>query len=226
MAFARQGSRVAFVDIAVNSSHQLVEDIVALGLPTPWFKPCDVRDVSSLQTSIAEAVKCIGDFEVLVNNVASDDRHTLLSVTVEYWDERMAINQRSAFFAIQSVVPGMKRLGGGAIVNLGSVSWQVKNPDFPCYTIAKSSVNGHTRGLAADLGRDRIRINTVSPGWVMTERQIELWLDDAGEQQLRERQCLPDLLQGEDVARMALFLSSDDGSMCTGQEYTVDAGLS
>src|SRR5262249_53579080 len=162
------------------------------------------------------------DFDVLVNNVASDDRHAMESVTVDYWDERMAVNQRPAFFAIQAVVPGMKRRGGGAIVNLGSSSWQVKQGNMPCYTVAKSSVNGLPRGLAAPLGAHRIRINTVTPGWVMTERQVRLHLDARGEQTLHENQCLPDMLQGEDIAGMVLFLASDDAALCSAQEFKVD----
>jgi NAD(P)-dependent dehydrogenase (short-subunit alcohol dehydrogenase family) len=138
----------------------------------------------------------------------------------------MAINERPALFAIQAVVPGMKRLGFGSVINLGSTGWQVKGGGFPCYAIAKSSVNGLTRGLAMNLGKDRIRINTVSPGWVMTERQIKLWLDAEGERELARNQCLPDRLQPHDIARMVLFLASDDAAMCTAQEFKVDAGWS
>jgi NAD(P)-dependent dehydrogenase (short-subunit alcohol dehydrogenase family) len=136
----------------------------------------------------------------------------------------MSVNQRPAFFAIQSLVPGMKRLGGGSIINLGSTGWQTKGSGYPCYAIAKSSVNGLTRGLADSLGADRIRINTVSPGWVMTERQISMWLNAEGEADIQRNQCLPDKLQPSDVARMVLFLASDDGAMCTAQEFKVDAG--
>ena len=174
---------------------------------------------------VAEAAAELGsDFAVLVNNVASDDRHTLESVTPEYYDERMAINERPAFFAIQAVVPGMRRLGAGSVINLGSTGWQGKGTGYPCYAIAKSSVNGLTRGLAKTLGQDRIRINTVSPGWVMTERQIKLWLDAEGEKELARNQCLPDKLRPHDIARMVLFLASDDAAMCTAQEFKVDAG--
>lgn len=223
-AFARQGAKVAFVDVAESASRALVSELKSQDISPPWFEPCDVRDVHALQAAIHRAASVLGDFSVLVNNVASDDRHTLESVTPEYWDQRMAINQRPAFFAIQAVVPGMRRLGGGAVINLGSTGWQIKSSGYPCYAVAKSSVNGLTRGMAASLGLDRIRVNTVSPGWVMTERQVTLNLDEASERDLRQAQCLPDLLQGEDVARMVLFLASDDGAMCTAQEFKVDAG--
>lgn len=223
-AFAAQGARVAFVDIAEDASRALAQRIVDAGYDAPWWQRCDVRDIGALQAAIADAAAELGDFAVLVNNVASDDRHTLASVTPSYYDDRMAINERPALFAIQAVVPGMKRLGAGSVINLGSTGWQGKGSGYPCYAIAKSSVNGLTRGLAMDLGRDRIRINTVSPGWVMTERQIALWLDDEGEKALQRNQCLPDKLMPEDIARMVLFLASDDAAMCTAQEFTVDAG--
>jgi NAD(P)-dependent dehydrogenase (short-subunit alcohol dehydrogenase family) len=223
-AFAEQGARVAFVDIAEGASDALARQLVEAGHAAPWWRVCDVRDVAALQSCIAEAAAELGDFAVLVNNVASDDRHTLESVTLAYYEERMAINERPAFFAIQSVVPGMRRLGFGSIVNLGSTGWQGKGGAYPCYAIAKSSVNGLTRGLARPLGEDRIRINTVSPGWVMTERQMKLWLDAEGEREIKHNQCLPDKLQPQDIARMVLFLASDDAAMCTAQEFKVDAG--
>jgi D-xylose 1-dehydrogenase len=223
-AFAQQGARVAFIDVAKEASEALAKQLVAEGYEQPWWRVCDVRDIAALQTSIADAAAVTGDFSVLVNNVASDNRHTLESVTPEYYDERMAVNQRPALFAIQSVVPGMRRLGAGSIINLGSTGWQRNDPAYPCYAIAKSSVNGLTRGLARSLGKDRIRINTVSPGWVMTERQIELWLNEESEQELKRSQCLPDKLQPHDIARMVLFLAADDGAMCTAHEFKVDAG--
>lgn len=223
-ALAAQGARVAFVDIAQGPSGELAQSIEAAGDPAPWWRTCDVRDVAALQSAITEAALALGDFSVLVNNVASDDRHTLESVTPDYYDDRMAINERPAFFAIQAVVAGMRRLGAGSVINLGSTGWQGKGAGYPCYAIAKSSVNGLTRGLARTLGQDRIRINTVSPGWVMTERQVALWLDEEGERELKRNQCLPDKLRPHDIARMVLFLASDDAAMCTAQEFTVDAG--
>ncbi|SFE30416.1 SDR family NAD(P)-dependent oxidoreductase [Paracidovorax wautersii] len=223
-AFAEQGARVAFVDVAEQASEQLAQQLAAAGLPRPWWRVCDVRDIGALRACMADAAAELGDFSVLVNNVASDDRHTLESVTPDYYDERIAINERPAFFAIQAAVPGMRKLGGGSVINLGSTGWQGKGEGYPCYAIAKSSVNGLTRGLARTLGRDRIRINTVSPGWVMTERQIKLWLDAKGEEELARNQCLPDKLRPHDIARMVLFLASDDAAMCTAQEFKVDAG--
>ncbi|HXC59033.1 MAG TPA: SDR family oxidoreductase [Steroidobacteraceae bacterium] len=222
-AFARQGSAVAFVDIAAEASVVLVNRLEAEGLGRPWYRPCDVTQVPLLQQAIVDAAHELGDFHVLVNNVASDDRHALDAVTPEYWDQRMAINQRPAFFAIQSVVPGMRRLGGGSIVNLGSTGWQTKSAGYPAYATAKSSVNGLTRGLARELGAHRIRINVASPGWVMTDKQLAM-LDAASEADLMHNQCLPDKLWPDDIAAMVLFLASDQARGITAQEFLVDAG--
>jgi NAD(P)-dependent dehydrogenase (short-subunit alcohol dehydrogenase family) len=222
--FAAQGARVAFVDIADGPSQALAGRIAASGGPAPWWRHCDVRDVPALQAAMAEAAAALGDFHVLVNNVAADDRHALESVTPAYYDERIAVNQRAAFFALQAVVPGMKRLGGGAIINLGSVSWMLKQADLPVYASAKSSAHGLTRATAKILGAHRIRVNTVTPGWVMTERQKTLWVTPEGLADLARGQCLPDHVMPDDIAAMVLFLASDEARMCAAQEFVVDGG--
>jgi D-xylose 1-dehydrogenase len=222
--FARQGSRVAFVDVAAAASQALADKIEKAGLPRPWFRKTDVTDVRALQSAISDAAKAVGDFHVLINNVANDDRHNFMDVTPEYYDQRIAVNQRPAFFAIQAVVPGMKKMGGGSIINVGSNSYGAKGRNFPAYTTAKSSVIGLTRGLAAELGEHRIRINVLTPGWIMTERQIEKWLTPEGEQDIKRYQVLPDKVKPADVVPMALFLASDDARACSAQEYIVDAG--
>jgi D-xylose 1-dehydrogenase len=220
-AFAAQGAQVAFIDIMSQPAEELAR---SLGDRSKiWWSRCDVRDVVSLQRCINAAAAVLGDFHVLVNNVANDERHELLAVTPEYWDERMAINQRPAFFAIQSVVPGMRRLGGGSIINVGSGGWQIKEGGYPAYATAKASMHGLTRGLVRVLGSDRIRINTLSPGWTITERQ-KRWLTPEAKAELFRTQCLPDQIEPHDVAAFAVFLASDDARMCTGQEYKVDAG--
>jgi D-xylose 1-dehydrogenase len=223
-AFARQGSRVAFVDYADAPSQALVEKLATAGLPRPWYRNVDVTDIAALQGAIRDAAQSLGDFYVLINNVASDDRHSLMDVTPQYYDARIAVNQRPAFFAIQAVVPGMKKLGGGSIINFGSNSYGAKGRNFPVYTTAKSSVVGLTRGLAAELGESRIRINVLTPGWIMTQRQIDKWLTPEGEEEIKRNQVLPDKVRPEDVAPMALFLASDDARACSAQEYIVDAG--
>ena len=223
-SFARQGSLVAFVDVAEGPSQALVDRLDKAGLPRPWFRKCDVTDIPALQAAIGDAAKAVGDFHVLINNVANDDRHNFMDVTPEYYDARIAINQRPAFFAIQAVVPAMKKMGGGSIINFGSNSYGAKGRNFPVYTTAKSSVIGLTRGLAAELGEHRIRINVITPGWIMTERQIEKWLTPEGEDEIRRNQVLPDKVKPEDVAPLALFLASDEARACSAQEYIVDAG--
>ncbi len=220
-AFAEQGTRVAFVDIDEAASAALASQLSSKA--RIWWRRCDVKDVNALQTCIRDAAAELGDFSILVNNVANDERHELLSVTPEYWDDRMAINQRPAFFAIQAVVPGMRKLGGGSIVNVGSGGWQIKEPGYPAYATAKASLHGLTRGLCKLLGPDRIRVNTLSPGWTITERQ-KRWLTPEARAELFRTQCLPDQIDPEDVANFVVFLGSDAARMCTGQEYKVDAG--
>jgi NAD(P)-dependent dehydrogenase (short-subunit alcohol dehydrogenase family) len=223
-AFARQGSRVAFVDVAEGPSQELVRKVENAGHARPWYRNTDVTDVQGLQTAIRDAAKALGDFHVLINNVANDERHDFMNVTPEYYDNRIAVNQRPAFFAIQAVVPAMKKMGGGSIINFGSNSYGAKGRGFPVYTTAKSSVIGLTRGLAAELGESRIRINVITPGWIMTQRQIDKWLTPEGEADIRRNQVLPDKVKPEDVAPLALFLASDDARACSAQEYIVDAG--
>jgi NAD(P)-dependent dehydrogenase (short-subunit alcohol dehydrogenase family) len=223
-AFARQGSKVAFVDFAEGPSQTLVQDIEKAGLPRPWYRKVDVTDIDALQNAIRDSARAVGDFHVLINNVANDDRHSLMDVTPEYYDARIAVNQRPAFFAIQAVVPGMKKMGGGSIINFGSNSYGAKGRNMPVYTTAKSSVIGLTRGLAAELGEHRIRVNVITPGWVMTQRQLEKWYTPEGELEIKRNQVLPDKVRPEDIAPMALFLASDDARACSAQEYIVDAG--
>ena len=223
-AFAEQGAKVAFIDIAVDESLALCERLKKEGYAPPLFRACDIRDIPALQNTMNTMAAEIGDFDVLVNNAANDQRHKLEDVTVEYWDDRIAINQRPMFFACQSVAPGMKRKGGGSIINIGSTSWHISGGGYPVYTTTKAAVSGLTRGLARDLGPHNIRVNTVTPGWVMTERQLKLWVDEKGEKLIDESQCLPGRVRPWHVAQMVLFLAADDSAMCTAQEYIVDGG--
>jgi D-xylose 1-dehydrogenase len=223
-AFAEQGARVAFVDVQDKSSQALCEALASRDLIRPLYHRCDLRDIEALQRVMRECARELGDFHVLVNNAANDERHKIEDVTLAYWEERMAVNQRHLFFAAQAVIPGMKRLGGGAIINFGSIGWKIASGGYPAYAMAKASVHGLTRALARDLGPFRIRVNTVTPGWVMTERQKTLWLDDKGREQIARSQCLPGELLPEHLARMVLFLASDDAVMCTAQDFTYDGG--
>ena len=223
-SFAAQGARVAFVDIDDAAATQLVARIQAAGHPAPFYQHCDVRDIPALQAAIAVVGEKLGPITVLVNNAAHDQRHRFEDVTVEYWDERQAINLRHQFFCIQAVAPMMRAACGGAIINFGSISWHTFAGGMPAYTTAKAGVEGLTKGMARDLGADNIRVNCVIPGWVMTERQIKLWLTPEAEENLLRLQCLKEKLGPDDLARMVLWLAADDSRMCTGQLFVVDAG--
>lgn len=222
--FCAQGARVSFVDIAVEPAQALVARIAARGHPKPRFIPCDLKDIPALQAAMVHVGAEDGPIRVLVNNAANDDRHRTEDVTVEYWDDRMQVNLRHQFFAAQAARPQMRDAGGGSIINLGSVSWMIGEGDCIAYVTAKSAIGGLTRGLARELGPEKIRVNCVVPGWVMTERQLALWVTPEGEKQIDASQCLPGRLYPPDIARMVLFLASDDSRMCSSQNYIVDAG--
>ncbi len=218
--FAKQGARVGFLDIDQEASRTLCQD---LG-DQVQFECCDLRNINALKSKMKKLADRIGVADVLVNNAAKDDRHEWKNMTAEYWDERMATNLRHQFFAIQEVADGMIAKGGGSIINIGSNSWWEAGGGFPAYATAKSAVHGLTRTMARDLGPYRIRVNTVVPGWVMTERQKKLWVTPEAIAYHHKRQCLPDLIEPVFVARMVLFLASDDASMCTANNYMVEAG--
>lgn len=222
-AFAAQGARVGFVDFDVDRGTALASELGEAG-GRVRFEPCDLRDIDDLRRAFTALATVQGPARVLVNNAARDDRHAWQDVTPEFYDERIATNLRHMFFAIQAVAPAMIAAGGGSIINLGSDSWWRAGGNFPVYTTAKAAVHGLTRGMARDLGPHRIRVNTLVPGWTMTERQKQLWVTpDAMARQLAA-QCLPDPIEPVYVARMALFLASDDSAMCTANNYMVEAG--
>ncbi|WP_102961361.1 SDR family NAD(P)-dependent oxidoreductase [Mangrovicella endophytica] len=222
-AFAEQGSSVGFVDIDETGGRALAERLTGEGRSVR-FEPCDLRDIDALRRAFAALAEAVGPAEVLVNNAARDDRHGWEDVTPDYYDERIQTNLRHMFFATQAVAPGMIAAGKGAIVNLGSNSWWEGSGGMPVYTTAKAAVHGMTRSFARDLGKHRIRVNTVVPGWIMTERQKTLWATPEALDKHLQRQCLPDLIEPVYVARMVLFLCSDDAAMCTAGNYMVEAG--
>jgi NAD(P)-dependent dehydrogenase (short-subunit alcohol dehydrogenase family) len=222
--FCEQGSKVAFVDINRDASEQLVESLASKGSGSPSFIHCDITDTPALQRSIGEVRQKLGPIRVLINNAAHDERHPIDTVTPEYWDERFAVNLKHQFFAAQAVHKDMAAAGGGSIVNLGSVAWMLGMGGMPCYTTAKSAVGGLTRSLARDLGPMNIRVNCVLPGWIMTERQMKMWLTPEAEKDLLQKQCLKRKLVPADIARAVLFFASDDSGGCTSQNYIVDGG--
>jgi len=223
-AFHRQGAKVAYVDINDEAASALNAELAAGGAHAPWYRHCDLKDIASLQAAIAAVGAEVGPVSVLVNNAANDQRHRFEDVTVEYWDDRQAVNLRHQFFAIQAVAPMMRAQGGGSIINFGSISWHRNSGGMPAYTTAKAAVEGLTKGMARDLGPDRIRVNTVIPGWIMTQRQIDLWLTPEGEQQQMRNQCIPARVMPDEVARLVLWLAADDSRMCTAQLWVCDGG--
>jgi NAD(P)-dependent dehydrogenase (short-subunit alcohol dehydrogenase family) len=222
--FAAQGARVAFVDIQQEPALALAEHLAAEGHTKPHFVHCDLRDIEAYQSAIAGIAAQLGGIDVLVNNAAHDDRHDWKTVTPEYWENRMQVNLRHQFFAIQSVAPLMQAKKRGSIINFGSISWHLKSGGMPAYTSAKAAVEGLTRSFARDLGPDGIRVNCIIPGWIMTERQKTLWLTNESRQRTLDAQCLKEMLEPADIARMVLWLASDDSRMCTAQNWVVDGG--
>jgi len=222
--FCAQESKVGFIDMDVDASKQLVDAIVETGGSVPTFRACDLRDIDALKQAFKSLETDLGAATVLVNNAARDDRHGWPDVTPEYYDERIATNLRHMFFATQAVAPGMIAAGGGSIINFGSNSWWEASGGMPVYTTSKAAVHGMTRSFARDLGEHRIRVNTVVPGWVMTERQKALWATPEALEKHLDRQCLPDLIEPVYLARMVLFLASDDAAMCSANNYMVEAG--
>ena len=217
--FAAQGANVGFVDLDEANSQTLSDTAVNI-----THEICDLTNIEALQEALTKLASRLGPATVLVNNAANDDRHNWRDVTPAYWDERLQTNLKHQFFAIQCVAPGMMAAGGGSIINMGSNSWHETGGGFPAYATSKAAVHGLTRTMARDLGQHRIRVNTVVPGWIMTDRQKDLWATPESLESQRQRQCLPDLIEPVYVARMVIFLASDDAFMCSANNYMVEGG--
>lgn len=223
-AFAAQGARVAFLDVDAEAGAALADRLADAPGGRPWFRPCDLREIPALRAAVADAVAALGPFRALVNNAARDTRHRLEDLEPGDWDDNQATNLRPHFFAAQAVRPGMRDAGGGSIINMSSNSWLLGLDGYPAYVTAKAGIVGLTKALARELGGEAIRVNAVLPGWVMTRRQIELWLTEEGERELMTQQALKQRLQPEDVARLTLFLAAEDSALITGQTHVVDGG--
>ena len=219
-AFAAQKARVGILDLDAERGAALAAE---LG-PDACFQRCDVTDIPALKAAIGAVRETLGPIGVLINNAAHDERHDTLEVTEAYWDGRIAVNLKHQFFAAQAVLPDMIAAGGGAIVNLGSCSWIIGQGGMAAYTASKSAVLGLTRSLARDFGEHGVRVNAVAPGWIMTERQLELWVTPETEKDIYANQCLKRRLVPDDVARLVVFLSSDEASAITNQHHIVDGG--
>lgn len=221
--FAAQGARVGFIDIADEPSNTLADEIRAAG-GTGTYQHADVTDIEALRAAIAAVRHEHGPITVLVNNAAHDQRHDFFEVTPEFFDDRVAINLKHAYFAAQAIIPDMIAAGGGSIVNIGSVSWMMGSEDLSVYATLKSAAFGLTRVLARQFGKDNIRVNCVLPGWIMTKRQLELWVTAEGEAEIYRNQCLKRKLTPEEVAKSVLFLASEESSGMTCQQIIVDGG--
>ncbi len=218
-AFADQGARVAFVDIDDEAGAELAGRIAGA-----WFRRCDVRDAVALEASIQDAAQALGPIAVLVNNVANDSRHVAVDTTIEDWRHGLAVNLDPVFIGARAVQPMMARAGGGSIINLGSINALLGPAGMAAYVAAKGGVNALTKALAREWGGLNIRVNAISPGWVVTDRQLELWLTEAAEAEWMKQVALQRRIQPADVAGLALFLASDDSGMITGQNLIIDGG--
>ncbi len=225
-AFAAQNARVAFLDIDTDAGEALVRELAGASGAAPLFVPCDLLDIGALREAMARVHGVLGDAAVLVNNAANDQRQVLSEVTPAEFDWTIGVNLRHVFFAAQAVVPQMQARGGGSIINMSSVAWMRGAPALPAYAAAKAAIVGFTNSLARLVGPDRIRVNAIAPGMVITERQRRLWYPDEQKiAELRSRQAIPDAVTPEDIASMALFLASDESQRITRQCFLVDGGL-
>ena len=219
-SFVAQKARVFFLDIAEADSRALV---AAVGNDAQFIK-CDLKDLAAVKAALESVEAAAGPVHVLVNNAANDDRHSFEKVTPEYWEDRINVNLRHYFFAAQAVVAGMRRASGGAIINIGSVSWHLALPDLVLYETSKAAIEGLTRALARDLGEGNIRVTSVIPGAVKTARQMALWHTPDEEKKIVTQQCIKGRVEPSDVAAMVQFLASDDARFCTAHSYWIDAG--
>jgi len=225
-AFAAQKSRVAFLDIDAAAGEALVQEVAAASGSTPLFVACDLLDIDALRAAMAKVRATLGDATVLVNNAANDQRQILSEVTPEQFDWTIGVNFKHVFFAAQAVVPQMQARGGGSIINMSSIAWMRGAPALPAYAAAKAAIVGFTNSLARLVGPDRIRVNAIAPGMVITERQRQLWYPDERKiDELRSRQAIPDAVTPDDIASLALFLASDESQRITRQCFQVDGGI-
>ena len=225
--FMRQGAKVGFVDLDEQSARCLLDEVSGAGarMEDIRFEPCDLRSIDGLKEAFDRLHSSLGPAHVLINNAANDDRHDWLEVTPDYFDERIEVNFRHVYFAIQAVAPEMIAAGGGAIINMSSYSWVEGAPNLSIYAAANAAIQGLTRSFARELGPHRIRVNSIIPGWIMTERQRTKWLTEEKLKGYLKRQCLPDPVEPVHVANMALFLASSDAAMCSGGDFFVTGGV-
>ena len=223
-AFTANHARVALLDLQTEPAEQLVHRLHESGATRPVFMPCDLTNIDALQAALAKVANDLGPVEVLVNNAGNDTRHSVEDVTPESWDRTLALNLKHQFFAAQAVIPGMRQLGHGSIINMSSIAWIIPSTSVPVYVTAKAGIVGMTRTLAHEVGKDNIRVNCILPGAIATERQKRLWLTPEYEAEILAAQALKRLIEPEEVARLALFLGADDSAAITNQSCIIDGG--
>lgn len=224
-AFAEQKSRVVFLDIQDEAAQLLIEAVTAAGFTVPTYFPCDLTNADLIQSTLATIVEQFGTIDILVNNAGNDTRHTIDEATSEFWDRMMAINLKSQFFMARAVIPAMQKAQRGSIINMSSISFMIPSTGLPVYVTAKAAIVGMTRTLARELGPHNVRVNAVMPGAIETERQKRLWLTEEYRAEILARQSLKRMIAPDEVARLVLFLASDDSSAITGQNYVIDGGF-
>jgi len=223
-AFAAQEARVVFFDVQDTTAHQLSERLTTSGLPCPAYYHCDLTDIAALQQSVSKVLDQFATIDVLVNNAGNDVRHAVAEVTSASWDALMAVNLKQQFFMAQAVIPAMRQAQRGSIINMSSISWLIPSTRLPVYVTAKAAIVGMTRTLAHELGADNIRVNAVMPGAILTEKQKQLWFTEAYKQEILNSQAIQRMILPDEVARLVLFLASDDSSAITNQSYAIDGG--
>ncbi len=221
--FLEQGSKVGCV--GRSPADEFVDQMEQETGNRPLFIQCDITDIPALKQSMQDVRDQLGPIDVLVNNAANDQRHSTLEVTEEFWDWSQSINLKAYFFACQAAMPMMQSRGGGSIINFTSISYMMGNTGYPAYTSANSGINGMTRSLAREFGPDAIRVNALAPGWVLTDKQMEMWATPEALAAHLERQCLKEHLKPEDIVSATLFLASSASRMITGQSLVVDGGV-
>jgi D-xylose 1-dehydrogenase len=223
-AFANQHARVAFLDIQDEAARRLIERLAAAGAHAPVYYRCNLTDIDELQKTVDAIKERFGTVDVLVNNAADDTRHQVADVTPEFWDKSIAVNLKHQFFVTQAVIPSMQRAQRGSIINMSSIGWVIPSTSQVVYVTSKAAIVGLTRTLSHELGKDNIRVNCILPGAILTERQQRLWLTEAYAAKILDNQALKRMILPEEVARLVLFLASDDSSAITNQSYVIDAG--
>ncbi|HTB98221.1 MAG TPA: SDR family oxidoreductase [Terracidiphilus sp.] len=222
--FAQQGARVAFFDIQDPPAHALIADLEAAGCPAPLYFPCELTDIPALRNSVQQAQQALGTIDVLVNNAANDQRHSLDDVTPESFDTSIAINLKPQVFMMQSVLPAMRAQHSGSIINMSSISWIIPSTGLPLYIAAKAAIVGLTRTMAHELGPHNIRVNAVLPGAIATDKQKKMVYTPEYKAEIHAAQALKRDILPDDVARLVLFLAADDSSAITNQSYIIDGG--